>query len=246
MDSVKLALLVTLVLGIFILLGVLITYLFKKRKGIVNFSIGLAFSVIIMLIVVDLLPEIMEEIKISKIYLLIIFTCLGYLILRFLDHLIPDHEEDHNSENLIHIGIMTSLALGLHNLIEGMAIYTSILANPSLGLGLTLGVGFHNLPLGMVIGGTLHQQGENKYKTLIYILIVSLSTFVGGLIVYFMGTSQLNSTLDGILLSFTLGMLLFILIDELLPRIRKNIESTSTVMGMIVGVIILAISAIIF
>ena len=246
MDSVKLALLVTLVLGIFILLGVLITYLFKKRKGIVNFSIGLAFSVIIMLIVVDLLPEIMEEIKISKIYLLIIFTCLGYLILRFLDHLIPDHEEDHNSENLIHIGIMTSLALGLHNLIEGMAIYTSILANPSLGLGLTLGVGFHNLPLGMVIGGTLHQQGENKYKTLIYILIVSLSTFVGGLIVYFMGTSSLNSTVNGILLSFTLGMLLFILIDELLPRIRKNIESTSTVMGMIVGVIILAISAILF
>lgn len=246
MDSVKLALLVTLVLGIFILLGVLITYLFKKKKNIVNFSIGLAFSVILMLIVVDLLPEIMEEIKISKIYLLIIFTCFGYLLLRFLDHLIPDHEEDHNSENLIHIGIMTSLALGLHNLIEGMAIYTSILANPSLGLGLTLGVGFHNLPLGMVIGGTLHQQGENKYKTLIYIIIVSLSTFVGGLIVYFMGTSQLNSTLDGILLSFTLGMLLFILIDELLPRIRKNIESTSTVMGMIVGVIILALSAIIF
>ena len=246
MDSVRLALLVTLLLGIFILIGVLITYFFKKKSNIVNFSIGLAFSVIIMLIVVDLIPEIMENIKISKIYLFIIFTAFGYLVLRGLDHLIPDHEDDKNSDNLIHIGIMTSLALGLHNLIEGMAVYTSILTNPSLGLGLMLGVGFHNLPLGMVVGGTLHQQGENKYKTLIYIIIVSLSTFIGGLIVYFIGTTEVNSTINGILLSFTLGMLLFILIDELLPRIRKNIESTSTVLGMIIGVVILILASVLF
>lgn len=245
MENSKLALLITLILGVFILIGILITYLFKKRNNIINFSIGLAFSVITMLIVTDLIPEIMEELKISKLFLVIIFTCIGYIILKLIDHLIPDHSEDHNSENLIHIGIMTSLALGLHNFIEGMAIYTSVLTNPTLGLGLTLGVGFHNLPLGMVIGGTLHQKKENKYKTLIYILLVSLSTFAGGLVMYFANSSELNSTVEGILLSITLGMLLFISIDELLPRIRKNIEEPSTILGIISGIVILSISLIV-
>ena len=246
MDRTKIALLTTLVLGVFILIGILITYIFNKKNNIVNFSIGLAFSVIVMLIVTDLLPEIMEEIELSRIYIFIIFTALGFYILRILDHFIPDHNDSDNEENLIHIGVMTSLALGIHNIIEGMATYGSVLSDAKLGLALTLGVGFHNIPLGMVIGGTLHQRKEDKYKTIIYILLVSLSTFAGGLVMYFANTSELNSTVEGILLSCTLGMLMFIQVDELLPRVTKNIKNKYMLMGIALGIVLLTISSLCF
>ena len=61
MDRAKLGLLTTLVLGLFILIGSLIAFLVKKKERVVDFSIGLAFGVIVMLILRELLPELIEH-----------------------------------------------------------------------------------------------------------------------------------------------------------------------------------------
>ena len=94
MDKAKLGLLATLLLGIFILLGALLALLVKKKDKVADFSIGLALGVIGMLIVTDLLPEIVENLKLNHIYIFIICTVIGYFLLKLLDHFIPDHEEE--------------------------------------------------------------------------------------------------------------------------------------------------------
>lgn len=243
MDSAKLGLLTTLLLGIFIIIGAVIAFCTKKKERVVDFSIGLAFSIIVMLILTDLLPEIIEELKLRHFYIFIIFTVIGYLILKLLDNFIPDHEEDHMDkkdmkENLIHIGVITSIALILHNIIEGMAIYSTIITSTTLGITMTMGIGFHNIPLGMVIAGSFYQSNENIYKTLLSIILVSLSTFVGGLTLFFLNVTEVSSIILGILLSLTFGMLLFITIDELFPRIRKTKNKKVTYIGIAVGIII--------
>ena len=244
MSTYQLALLTTALLGVFILIGVLISYFFKKSEKIVLYSIGLAFGVIVMLIFTDLLPEIIECIPISRIYIPIISIVLGFLMLRILDNFVPDHENKEKKDNLIHIGVMSSIALGLHNIIEGMAIYSSMLSSTKLGLALTLGVGFHNIPLGIVIGGAFYQSNNDKYKSILNILLVSLSTFVGGLLMFMFNINELSPTIEGILLSITLGMLLFIVLDELLPKVKKNIKNKAILSGITTGIIILLISMI--
>lgn len=244
MNTYQLALLTTALLGVFILIGVLISYFFKKSEKIVLYSIGLAFGVIVMLIFTDLLPEIIECIPISRIYIPIISIVLGFLMLRILDNFVPDHGNKEKKDNLIHIGVMSSIALGLHNIIEGMAIYSSMLSSTKLGLALTLGVGFHNIPLGIVIGGAFYQSNNDKYKSILNILLVSLSTFVGGLLMFMLNINELSPTLEGILLSITLGMLLFIVVDELLPKVKKNIKNKAILSGVTTGIIILLISMI--
>ena len=67
--NVKLGLLVTLLLGLFILLGALIAFFIKKKEKVVDFSLGLAFGVITMLVITDLLPEIIEESSITSEYI---------------------------------------------------------------------------------------------------------------------------------------------------------------------------------
>ena len=56
---------------------------------------------------------------------------------------------------------------------------------------------------------------------------------------------NLNSIVLGILLSLTLGMLLFIVIDELYPRIKNTSQKKVTYSGVLLGIILLVISMII-
>lgn len=246
----QIGLLTTLILGIFIIIGALIAFVMKKREKIIDFSLGLAFGVIIMLMIADLLPEIIEQLGLKYIYLFIIYTALGYFLLKFLDNFIPDHEETKMSKkdlknNLIHIGVVTSLALFLHNIIEGMAVYSTVITDKNLGVAMSLGIGFHNIPLGMVIATTLYQSNTNMSKTILGILSVALSTFVGGLILFFLNLHTISSVILGALLSTTLGMLIFIALDELLPRIKTSKNNKVTYVGIALGVIILLIATVI-
>ena len=243
----RIALLNTLELGLFILIGSLISIYFKKNKHIIDFSIGLAFGVITMLLLTDIIPEIIEALSLSKIYIFIIFTALGFILLELLDKYIPDHNES-GKDNLTHIGIISALALGIHNIIEGMAVYSTVLLDASLGKLLLIGVGCHNLPLGIVIGSTLFTSNKNKYKSILLILLISLTTFIGGLIMYFLNLNTINPLVQGILLSITLGMLIFIDIDELIPRINRSLKTKNkvyTIIGILFGIIILGISLLI-
>ena len=153
--------------------------------------------------------------------------------------------EKERKENLIHIGIITSLALVLHNIIEGSAVYSTFLTDNNLGVAVALGVGFHNIPLGMVIAATFYQSNENIWKTLSIIGLVSLSTFLGGLLMFFLNLNSISPLLLGTLLSLTLGMLLFIAISELLPRIKKSTDKKVSYVGLIIGIVLLLLSQLI-
>lgn len=247
MNREQLGLITTLLLGIFIIIGALIAFLSKKKEQATNFSLGLAFGVIVMLIMTDLLPEIIEQLGIKYIYIFLLATILGFTILKFLDHFVPDHEDSKMTKkeaksNLIHIGIITSLALVLHNVIEGMAVYSTIITNTTLGVAVTLGIGFHNIPLGMVIATTFYQSSQNISKTILVIAGVSISTFVGGLIMFFLNLTTISPIILGTLLSLTLGMLLYIMLDELLPRIKNTKNKKITYIGIIIGCLILCLS----
>lgn len=247
METYKIGLVTTLLLGVFIIIGALIGLLASKKKKIVEFSIGLAFGVIVTLMITDLIPEVFECFGFSKIYLAIVGGIVGFLLLKMLDNFIPDHHEhkmskEEEKENLVHIGVITSIALILHNVIEGMAVYSSCLSNANLGVALTFGIGFHNIPLGMVIASSFYHNNKQLGKTLFMVLFVALSTFLGGFIMYLLNLSEISSMLLGGLLSVTLGMLIFIIIDELLPRISDTKNKKVAYAGIFTGFVLLIVS----
>ena len=243
-------LVITLILGLFILIGSIISFVSKKQKKYTDFSIALAFGVMVMLILLDLLPEASEALTMKNTYIFIIFVILGYLILHILDFFIPDHDEEKlpkkdKTNNLVHIGILSSIALIIHNVLEGMAIYSTLLISKSTALVSMIGVGAHNIPLGMVIATTLYQKSQSKFKTIIIILILSLSTFIGGLIMFLLNTSVLNEMLVGILLSITIGMFVYILFNELYPKLISKDNRKVKVIGLIIGILIMVVATLI-
>ena len=166
-------------------------------------------------------------------------------MLKFLDFFIPDHHADEkkevDEENLTHIGIVSSIALIVHNMIEGMAIYTSVMSSLELGILMCIGVGLHNIPMGMVLTSTFYTSDKKWKTTLFMILLTSISTFVGGLMMFFM-SSIMNEFVLGILLAITTGMVSYIVIFELFPHLVEHQKEKGTVLGVLVGVVILMIS----
>ncbi|MBQ9072732.1 MAG: ZIP family metal transporter [Bacilli bacterium] len=250
------ALFLTLIVGLFIFLGCICGLNYKDNKKFTDFSIAMAFGVIISLIIFEIIPETYEVLNnqigiVRSILVMIILSLIGIMILKILDLFVPHHEHEahhehsHKSEkchneHLYHIGIISSVAVIIHNLIEGMSLYLVSSHSIMSGLLMCIGIGLHNIPMGLVISSTLSTSKFSKKKILNISLIVSLSTFVGGVIMFILG--GVNELLEGILLGLTLGMLIYISIFELFHQIYHMKNKRIAKIGIIVGVVLLVIS----
>lgn len=241
----------TLIAGLFFLLGGLISKRFKNKEILNHFSIALAFIIMLNLIFTDLVPEILELLEeysiTTRSILIIVFIVLGIFILKILDFFIPDHHHEHHEheknikEHISHekhIGTLTVLSLILHNILEGFAIFGMSLNDFKLGLMVCISVALHNIPLGTHIFSSLSIE---KNKGLIGML--TLSSLIGGLIFLIVG--NINNLILAIITSITLGMLIYIEVFELLPEMLHEIKKKETILGIIIGLIILGISLLI-
>lgn len=241
-------LILTLMAGLFFLIGGLISLKIKNKDKLNNFSIALALVVIINLIIMDLFPEISELLANYdlnfKILIILIFSILGILVLKILDFFIPDHHHEHHDNeinkkehisHLKHIGTLTLISLILHNILEGFAIAGMSVNDFTIGLMICISVALHNIPLGTTIFSSLE---INKNKILVVTL--TLSSFIGGLI--FLLISNISNLVLAIISTITLGMLIYISILELLPELWQNKNKKETIVGLMVGIIIIIIS----
>lgn len=231
------AIFITLLSGLSFFIGYLITKLIKDEKKLITFSVGFSFTIILGLIFTDLLPECLEFTN-NKLIILI-FVILGILLLKILDLFIPDHEHEHTKkkDHMEHIGLISTLALFIHNVIEGTAIYTATLSSISIGLFTSLGVSFHNIPLGIQISSLV----KNKKEKLTLLTILSLSS-IFGVIILKLFKITLTSYISGILISITLGMLIYIAFFELLCEIKENMKKKELLIGIITGIVLILVS----
>lgn len=253
MDFLGLSL--TLLVGLFILLGSVFATKFKNNKRFTDFSISLAFGVILALIFLELIPETYEILETDlglyrTILCIIVLVLIGIFLLKILDSFIPHHEHEiHHShkhknelchnEHLNHIGLISSLAVIIHNIIEGMSLYLVSSTSFISGIFMCIGIGLHNIPMGLVIATTLYNSNYSKEDTIKISLIVSFSTFIGGAIMFLLG--GVPHIIEGILLGITLGMLIYIAIFELLHQIYHMKNRKICNIGISFGVILLII-----
>lgn len=230
-------LLITGLFGLPILLGTIFVLFTKHSKKITELSISMAFGVLLLLIFLELIPETLEHLGYLS---FLLFVVIGIVLLKLLDIFIPEHEHSNKKDHISHIGIMACVALILHNIIEGMALFTGLQSDLHLGIFIGIGVGLHNIPMGMIIGSTLKGTNHSNQKVIFYSLLVSISTLFGGLIAYFF-KEYLTVTFLGIMLALTLGMLIYIEFFELFHHMKYQNKKTN-LLGLVIGMAIFIIS----
>ncbi len=227
--------------GLFFLIGIVLLKKNNNKEWTSRLTIALAMVVLLGLLLFDLGPELIED---KNPYLLIPLV-IGFLILILLDKLVPHHHHEHSDSHcdkhdhenhLNHIGIITILALTVHNMIEGLSLYSVTLSSVKSGLLMMLGISLHNIPLGFQIGNSL----EEKKTKPILIILLCLSSLLGALIFIMFGS--IDNNILNILLAITFGMLLYILIFELFGEVKNYLHKKETIYGIIIGIIILVIA----
>lgn len=241
-------LLLALISGLFFIIGFIIASKAKKKESLSYFAVSLAFVVMFNLIVFDLTPEILEIFE-GKIYMALILILAGIAIIKFLDLFIPDHHHNHreneknhheHNSHAYHIGVVTLISLLLHNIIEGIAIYGLTLNSFHSGLMMCVGVALHNIPLGIEIAISLSKLNDKKCHTKFLLFTLALSSLAGAILVSLFG--EINEIFLGIVSCITLGMIIYIAFIELLPEIINNKKHKEIYYGIIIGVIIMALS----
>lgn len=240
------AVLMTVIAGLFFLIGALLAFFGKNKKGLIDFSIGMAFSVMIMLLAFDIVPEITEALGKNSIKMYI-FIIIGIVMLKLIDLLVPHHDHDaeikHHERHLKHIGLISSLALIIHNIIEGIGIYNIALLDARAGLMMAIGVGLHNIPFGIEITATLNETKKNTKEVWLNLIILSISTLFGALIMLTVGT--ISEVTIGCLMSLTVGMIIYLVLFELLVELISTKNRKYSTIGIIIGVLFSVLNIII-
>lgn len=232
------ALLTNLVAGLFFLVGAGFALFGKKRRGIIEFSIGLSFSVMVLLLAFDIVPEILELLEDRGTVFMYVFIIIGIVLLKLIDFLVPHHDHDEeiktHHRHIHHIGIISALALIIHNIIEGIGIYNIAMHDFKTGMIMAIGVGLHNIPFGIEITATLMETKNKKY-TIAAINLLSFSTLLGGVAI--MVFKSISDFVLGSLMSLTVGMIIYLVIFELLIELGASKNRKYSVAGLFTGIL---------
>lgn len=236
---------ITFLAGISILAGALIIRISNNTEKIEHFSIAMALAALAALMLFDLLPEVRESAAGTGWIVSLLFVVGGAVLLKLLDKLVPDHDDteaNHDSENAVHIGVISAIAVILHNVLEGMTVYSLSMASPRQGLIFAIGIALHNLPMGMLIESTLKKQKKSEHALILG--SVTLSTLLGGVLMSFI-SGYVDEKIVGLLVCVATGMIVYIVFLELLPHVLRTKEHLINLIGAAMGFLLVYASSLI-
>lgn len=183
----------------------------------------------------------------------------GVFLIAAIDKLVPSFENPHEvrtvedmdkeagkKKALLRMGMFSALAIAIHNFPEGLATFTSALADPALGMSIAVAIAIHNIPEGIAVSVPLYYATGSKKKAFFYSFASGLSEPVGALVGYGLFYKYFNDITFGLVFAGVAGIMVFISIDELLPTAEKYGEHHLAIYGLIAGMMVMALSLLLF
>jgi len=265
-NEVLFALGLTIFAGLSTGIGSLIGFFSKKfnpkfLSGALGFSTGVMIYVSLVEIFVkarDALSASFGEKQGYTITVIGFFT--GIAIIALIDWLIPSAENPHEIKNidkgdnsrrgdegkLMRMGLFSALALAIHNFPEGLATFMGALADPTLGISIAVAIAIHNIPEGLAVSAPIYYATKSRKKAFILSFLSGVSEPVGALIGYFLLRSVFNDATFGAIFAGVAGIMVYISLDELLPTAEEYGEHHIAIIGLVAGMVVMAISLLLF
>lgn len=261
----------TLFAGLSTALGAIIAF-WGGAKNTKFLSIGLGFSAGVMIYVsfVEILVKSQDAftLKFGEIIgesLGLAAFFIGIAISFIIDQSIPDNINPHHSldiENAIdkddtqslqhhraplaRMGFFTAIAIALHNFPEGFATFISALDNMTTGIAIAMAIAIHNIPEGLAVALPVYQATGSRLKAFLYALGSGLAEPVGAVIGFLILAPIMGELTLGITFGIVAGIMVYISFDELLPAARVYGNDHTTIFGLVIGMLIMAVSLILF
>lgn len=253
----------TLLAGLCTGVGSILSLVYKKfNPKFLGGMLGLSAGVMLYVSFAEIINK--AKISLTEVFgeqLGAIYTVVGFfsgiLAIILIDKLIPSHDYDHKDENassvkgnqnqkLYRLGIFSALALAIHNFPEGLATFMSAINEPSYGLSIAFAVAVHNIPEGIAVAIPIYYATKSRKKAFWYSFLSGLAEPIGALIGYFILRQFFDDSIFGIIFSSVAGIMVYISLNELIPTAREYAGQKITMWGILVGMLIMAISLLLF
>ena len=252
--------LLTLGTGLATGIGSAIAFFAKHtNKRLLSFSLGLSGGVMIYVSFVELFVQAGEALsaawdgRMGRLLTVAAFFA-GILLIGIIDRLVPSAENPHEAHlveelkrrphnpKLMRMGLMTALAIAIHNFPEGIATFAAAVDNRTLGVAIAVAIAIHNIPEGIAVSVPVFYATGNRRKAFLLSLLSGLAEPVGALLAWTLLMPFMTPTLMGCVLAGVAGIMVFISIDELLPAAREYGEAHISIYGVVSGMALMALS----
>ena len=246
--SFLMPLVISSVAGLSTVLGSLVIFKKWQREHInkfITFCLSLSLIIMIGISVTELIPEasysILVEYKLAKgvIISLIVFL-IGILSVYFINKKIE--KSSSNDLDLYRLGILSMLALMLHNLPEGIVTFLSSYQDMELGIKISVAIMLHNIPEGISIAVPIYYSARNKKLAFRNAFISGMAEPLGALLALVFLKNYISEMMVSIILIIVAGLMITLSIQELLPESLKYKENKALYLGLASGGVLVLIN----
>ncbi|WP_070000110.1 zinc transporter ZupT [Cellulosilyticum sp. I15G10I2] len=240
---------------------------FTKRTNTKFLSISLGFSAGVMIYVsfveifVKALDSLTLEFGVKRgAWMTVLGFFGGMFLIALIDKFVPSSENPHEAHSvedltdpshaknhkLLRMGMMSAIAIAIHNFPEGLATFMAAIKDINIGLPIAVAIAIHNIPEGIAVSVPIYYATGSKKKAFYYSFLSGLSEPIGALVGYLLLSQFFNEATFGILFALVAGIMVFISLDELLPASEKYGEHHLSIYGLIAGMMVMAVSLLLF
>ena len=253
----------TLLAGLATAIGGMIAFVTKKDNlKALSISLGFSAGVMIFISLVDIIPgaENLLKTHFPHGYQWLVFGgfILGILISLLIDYFIPDHVdtdellnpedneayERHHSRLLKRAGIVTAVAICIHNFPEGMATFLTTTQDLTLGFSVAFAIAIHNIPEGISVALPIYHLTGKKRYAMLYAALSGITEPIGALVGMFIFGLFVPNFFVGFLMATVAGIMTYISIDTLLPMSKSYDTGHYSISGVVLGLVIMGITMI--
>jgi zinc transporter, ZIP family len=270
-NPVMLAAGLTLMAGLATSVGGAIAF-YARRTNPKFLAVALGFSAGVMIYVsmveimsksVDILADSLGEKAGNWAAVLAFFG--GMLFIALIDRFIPSFEErpgairtvsqagenvessDGTRNNrLLRMGLFTALAVAIHNFPEGFITFFSTLRDPVLGVSIAVAVAIHNIPEGIAVAVPIYYATGSRRKAFFWAFLSGIAEPVGAVTGYVLLQKFLSDTVFGVVFAAVAGVMVYISFDQLLPTAREYGDHHLSMLGLVSGMALMALSLLLF
>lgn len=222
----------------------------KKSAKIVSGLLSFAACVMLAVVFLDLVPSAVEK---TSIIIVLLGIAFGFLLVFLLNdlalrsHIAVNGGTEILQKQLFIGGVVTAVAIALHNFPEGMVIGASFVRYGTdyrftlSETALAAVIGLHNIPEGMAMAVPLISGGMKRYSAALITALTGVPTVLGALAGYFLGT--LSPLWFSLSLSLASGAMLYVVFGELLPEAyalnSSAIPAFFALVGVLIGILII-------
>lgn len=252
----------TLFAGLTTAVGGAVAFITKKDNlKALSFGLGFSAGVMIFISFVDIIPGAQTLLKVNfpNAYQWMVFGgfILGICTSMLIDYFLPDHVDTeellnpddmeaaaHSHSKLKRAGLLTAIAICIHNFPEGMATFLTTTQNITLGVSVAFAIAIHNIPEGISVALPIYHVTGKKRYAMLYAALSGITEPIGALVGMFIFGLFVPQILVGFLMAAVAGIMTYIAFDTLLPLAKEYGDWHLSIMGIISGILFIWFSLI--